>query len=236
MVNGSAFEMPPRSSTFRTAAKTQCFIVVSALLLFLSSHIWRYLSSTIPILNGETTRQVCSKRNIDLFCSNISTVEDRYVGQSYSSPRFCGLCNQNLLTAYLQNVSIALQKKKGQECSELVVYGTAFGSKFKDLFDKDDWGNPNLQNLIITVHKRCFFAFVLAENEDQVVDESLLANITPDGLEYLIPIPKRILPYSEMRRNTKIFKMYGQFLFSVFSESGLVPAMILVYRFTGSFW
>jgi hypothetical protein len=60
-------------------------------------------------------------------------------------------------------------------------------------------------------HGRCFFNFVL--------DEGNATGVRNSTLGIRIPVPRAVLPYENMRRNTKLFKMYGGLIvFSLFAK------------------
>ena len=75
---------------------------------------------------------------------------------------------------------------------------------------------------LLQLHGPCFMTFVLAEHLNSNVTRATFPNskknsqlsttqyyYSNDGLQLLIPIQRKDLPYTNMRRNTKIFKMIG---------------------------
>jgi hypothetical protein len=103
-------------------------------------------------------------------------------------------------------------------CNDLVVFGAAFGSEYvqylrNELVDTDDapddseWVvNPGD---LIEKHGRCFFMFVNhPENmEGKTVKPWKL------GHYWLIPLQPKNMPYKNARRNTKLLKYTGQYVF-----------------------
>ena len=164
-------------------------------------------------VSSKIQKRIC-KDDPYIFCNQSTAPYPPYVGHSHTSDKVCGLCSQDLLTTWLAKVSILLQKIKGEECSDLVVYGSAFGAKYKSWYLENNTAHIKLKDLILKTHNQCFFIFVLADDDDRTVDESLLATMTPEGLEYIVSVPLGVFPYTEMRRNTKVFKMSGHFIFS----------------------
>jgi hypothetical protein len=72
---------------------------------------------------------------------------------------------------------------------------------------------------LLEKHGKCFFMFVLQEdmmktsyaeqNNHTTADVQLLHHL------WLVPIPRHVLPYQNQRRNTKLLKYHGHFLFSL---------------------
>ena len=85
--------------------------------------------------------------------------------------------------------------------------------------------SPEQVQQLLQLHGPCFMTFVLAEHLDSNVTQAVFPNknhnnnhknslqqkyyYSNDGLQLLIPIQRKDLPYTNMRRNTKIFKMIG---------------------------
>ena len=108
-----------------------------------------------------------------------------------------------------------------QKCKKLVVFGVAFGGNFvKDL------DAPHVQSLVnatdlLRRHDNCFFILTTEEdisNNAEIIDKYN----SPDrnfidpvviGHNILIPIPRDILPYHNPRRNVKLLKYMGQYMF-----------------------
>ncbi len=138
---------------------------------------------------------------------------------------------------YLHDLSQQLRALKEKECSSLIVYGVAFGEQYthwltRQQADPTDDDQPPDENVpfkmspeqvqqLLQRHGPCFITFVLAEHvgtslTHDSIDSSSSRNrgrpnyfYSNDGLQLLIPIQRKDLPYTNMRRNTKIFKMIG---------------------------
>jgi len=107
------------------------------------------------------------------------------------------------------------------KCKKLVVFGVAFGGNFvKDL------DAPHVRSLInatdlLERHDRCFFILTTEqdiENNHEIVkryNSADLSFIDPVviGHNVLIPLPASILPYKNPRRNVKLLKYVGQYMF-----------------------
>lgn len=61
--------------------------------------------------------------------------------KSLTSALTYGLCNQGKFASYLARMVQRLEELKRAECSELVVYGAAFGDKFVNLLKTSDGKN-----------------------------------------------------------------------------------------------
>jgi hypothetical protein len=121
-----------------------------------------------------------------------------------------------------------------QDCKRLVVFGVAFGGEFVTDLDA-----PHVRLLInatdlLRRHGRCFFIFT-SEEDIRNVSSTARANMWNEpgggnassyhtssdgytnpiaiGHNILIPIPSSILPYRNPRRNVKLLKYMGQFMF-----------------------
>jgi hypothetical protein len=128
---------------------------------------------------------------------------------------------------YLYDLSEQLRSLKEKECSSLIVYGVAFGEQYTHWLTRqqgDTKGVPYQRNAeqvqeLLRLHGPCFMTFVLAEHlTDSVTQVNNNNNSSTtenqyyysnDGLQLLVPIHRKDLPYANMRRNTKIFKMMG---------------------------
>jgi len=107
------------------------------------------------------------------------------------------------------------------KCKKLVVFGVAFGGNFvKDL------DAPHVRNLInatdlLNRHGRCFF--ILTTERDIEDNADIITKHNSPGLSFidpvvvghntLIPLPSTILPYKNPRRNVKLLKYVGQYIF-----------------------
>jgi len=108
-----------------------------------------------------------------------------------------------------------------KKCPKLAVFGVAFGGNFvKDL------DAPHVHSLInatdlLSRHGRCFFIFTTEadiENNKDAIDmhntgERSFIDPVAIGHLILIPIPAAVLPYKNPRRNVKLLKYVGQYLF-----------------------
>ncbi|KAL3915735.1 MAG: hypothetical protein SGILL_005505, partial [Bacillariaceae sp.] len=128
-----------------------------------------------------------------------------------------------------------------EHCHDLVVFGVAFGGDF--VTDLDAPHVHKLVNAtdLLQKHGKCFFILTLQDdierNKEQLAKSSMLSTYSdrnassstqheaddqPDdnfnelimiGHNILIPIPQDILPYRNPRRNVKLLKYMGQFMF-----------------------
>jgi hypothetical protein len=131
---------------------------------------------------------------------------------SVGSAETCGLCGQNKLVLFLTKVGENLKEKKGKECSKLAIFGVAFGDKYESMMMK----NPAVIDEMNAKHGKCFFTFVLDEDDDGAMQSQNYTQSTYLGIK--IPVPRAVLPYENMRRNTKLFKMYGGLMVFSFAE------------------
>jgi hypothetical protein len=107
------------------------------------------------------------------------------------------------------------------KCKKLVVFGVAFGGNFvKDL------DAPHVRTLVnatdlLRRHDRCFFILTTEQDIENNADIVEKYN-NPDrtfidpvviGHNILIPLPSGILPYKNPRRNVKLLKYMGQYMF-----------------------
>jgi hypothetical protein len=144
---------------------------------------------------------------------------------SKTSDLTCGMeRDSSMFTSFFRG---ELWKTKFQpltkKCKKLVVFGVAFGGNFvKDL------DAPHVQSLVnatdlLRRHGRCFFILTteddIQNNADIVKkyngDEKERSFIDPVtiGHNTLIPIPREVLPYHNPRRNVKLLKYMGQYMF-----------------------
>ncbi|VEU36298.1 unnamed protein product [Pseudo-nitzschia multistriata] len=142
--------------------------------------------------------------------------------QSKTSAITCGMSAD---TPFSRFFSSQLWKTKFEplikQCNKLVVFGVAFGGNFvKDL------DAPHVQKLVNATdlerrHGRCFF--ILTTENDVVRNQHIVDKyngkdrsfIDPIAVGHntLVPIPDDILPYKNPRRNVKLLKYVGQYLF-----------------------
>jgi hypothetical protein len=133
---------------------------------------------------------------------------------SVGSAESCGLCGQNKFVRFLTEVREHLKEKKGKECSKLAIFGVAFGKRnYGSMMMKD----KKVVKEMNKKHGKCFFTFVLeGDHVDGATQRQKLTQSTYLGIK--IPVPITVLPYKNMRRNTKLFKMYGGLLVFSFAE------------------
>eukprot|EP00536_Pseudo-nitzschia_multiseries_P013743 jgi/Psemu1/212646/e_gw1.608.5.1 len=108
-----------------------------------------------------------------------------------------------------------------KKCNKLVVFGVAFGGNFVRDLDA-----PHVRSLINATHLeerhgQCFF--ILTTEHDVVTNREIVDKYNVEdrsfvdaitiGHNILIPIPDNILPYKNPRRNVKILKYMGQYMF-----------------------
>lgn len=142
---------------------------------------------------------------------------------SRTSSLTCGMAsNSSIFTSFFRG-RLWMQKFEPlmKQCTKLAVFGVAFGGDFvKDL------DAPHVRSLVnatdlINRHGRCFFILTteddIQKNADIVnkynsADRSFVDPIMI-GHNTLIPIPKEVLPYQNPRRNVKLLKYMGQYVF-----------------------
>ena len=140
------------------------------------------------------------------------------VGTSRTSGHTCGLgCGSSRFATVLDTIVDELTDRFSDECHELVVYSVAFG----EMHEKTILQPPALFNATTglgsklnasdmhATHGQCFFTFVLASDTVNGVATQKSA----DGLDWLVAIDPKDLPYSGMRRNAKLIKMHGNLIF-----------------------
>lgn len=118
----------------------------------------------------------------------------------------CGLPNEedsnnNEWSQFLREHTLPQLERFETECSRLVVYGVAFGADHVGKLVNTDRLDTDA---LLQLHGHCFFMFCLEED----MPENSLA-----GHYRLIPIPRAVMPYRNLRRNAKLFKYIGHFLF-----------------------
>lgn len=138
---------------------------------------------------GDSTFHDCSSPEKDIGWILSGTTKSR------TSDLSCGLDGDSKLAQYLRNLSLA-------DC-KTVVYGVAFGQKYvrslQTVYTRRYLNSPEL----LRQHGRCFFMFCLE-------GECTAGKVAHTQL---IPIPRDILPYQSLRRNTKLLKYHGHFIF-----------------------
>ena len=136
--------------------------------------------------------------NVNENCSSNITY-----GRSRSSPlnRTCGFC-QN---AYFQEVRDELALRYKQKCKGMVVYGVAFGEKYANWLNEPDMKYLETRTHDEAADGTCFFQFVR--------DVDINLTMSADGLQNLIRLRAENLPYQNMRRNAKLFKLNPHQLF-----------------------
>ncbi|CAK0788350.1 unnamed protein product [Prorocentrum cordatum] len=120
----------------------------------------------------------------------------------------CGFCRQNKFANFLGDLAKKFKELKQEECFQGVIYGVAFGSKYEAMLDTT---GDAIAHRLLQVHQRCFFYFVTSAAdfvEGAAYSDISLNRTSKNGLNILIPVPKSVLPYQNMRRNTKLFKMH----------------------------
>lgn len=140
-----------------------------------------------------------------------------------SNNHTCGLDSNDPFSAYFrgeiwkQNFEPLVSK-----CETLVVFGVAFGGNFvKDL------DAPHVRSLVnatdlLRRHGRCFF--ILTTEDDIQNNANIVEKYNSKdrkstdpiliGHNIMVPIPAEVLPYKNPRRNVKLLKYMGQYLFS----------------------
>jgi hypothetical protein len=163
-----------------------------------------------------------------------STVPWPLEGYVYSktSSMSCGMRSATPFSLFFRGT---LWKKKikplTQDCNRMVVFGVAFGGEFVQDLDA-----PHVRQLVnatdlLQRHGRCFFIFTSEEEfKNASLNGTAQQNSRQDrygnhthsddytdpimiGHNILIPIPSSILPYRNPRRNVKLLKYMGQFMF-----------------------
>ena len=178
------------------------------------------------IVQSRTSDRMCG------YCMDDLTSNDQSGAELKTSRR------ELQFAKYLYDLSQQLRALKEKECSSLIVYGVAFGEQYthwltRQRADPTDDGRPPDENVpfkmspeqvqqLLQRHGPCFMTFVLEEHVNQNMTRAYNDNensdtsdnqpkyyYSNDGLQLLIPIQRKDLPYTNMRRNTKIFKMIG---------------------------
>jgi len=126
---------------------------------------------------------------------------------SFTSPLACGISGNTVLNKFFRELAASIKETHGKECRRMVRFGVAFGTKHVGLLKITKGPIGDIDS--------CSFMFVLEEAKPPPVK---LSNNTNPRKSYryshnLVPIPRQVLPYKNMRRNTKLFKMHGHELF-----------------------
>ncbi|KAG7349222.1 hypothetical protein IV203_011819 [Nitzschia inconspicua] len=157
--------------------------------------------------------------------------------QSKTSNMTCGVKSSTPLSDFLHGEFWKNYiRPLTQHCLDLVVFGVAFGGDFvKDL------DAPHVRKLVnatdlLQKHGQCFFIFTSKEdierNKEHLTDQRARSGHVNDtitttnnfdnrddfelkfiGHNILIPIPDQALPYRNPRRNVKLLKYMGQYMF-----------------------
>lgn len=137
------------------------------------------------------------------------------VGTSRTSGLTCGICKQNNFTRFLSRVSTVTRKLQ-REC-RIIIFSVIFGKQTqKRLF--------NLALARSSEINKCMFIFVLESDARKSIEngdlypasskkEQLLWRSNLDTTAFRIPVPDEILPYKNLRRNVKLFKLHGHHFF-----------------------
>lgn len=110
----------------------------------------------------------------------------------------CGLCGTGKVAEYLRELRDEIAKKYAQKCEGLVVYGAAFG---KD-YNKRNRARVlrKFSKRVVKRHGTCFFEFVTYKGGKKRTH-------SVDNSHVLIAVDIKRLPYSNNRRNVKLFKL-----------------------------
>jgi len=126
---------------------------------------------------------------------------------SKTSGLSCGLSADSKLASFLKENIVPFLRGYKDECQDLVVYGVAFGSPHvKTMADGAHYLDSES---LLKKHGHCFFMFVL---EDDLPPSPSMGHF------HLVPVPSKVLPYQSLRRNTKLLKYHGHFLFDYASH------------------
>lgn len=112
-----------------------------------------------------------------------------------STPFSCGMAANNTLANFFNELTTTLHNKyySDTNCRQAIRFGAAFGLTHAEML------KPTRR-----IVSPCAFMFVLEEE------------MPPPRLstaEHFVPIPRHVLPYKNMRRNVKLFKLHGHLLF-----------------------
>ncbi|KAG7349980.1 DUF616 domain containing protein [Nitzschia inconspicua] len=107
-------------------------------------------------------------------------------------------------------------------CPTTVVFGVAFGSEFLNdmMMSRTESGGRVNSTLMLENNGRCFFMFTLQETlqslaslNNETTSNSTFTTPVLLGHNWVIPIPKHVLPYTNNRRNAKLLKYMGHYAF-----------------------
>ena len=202
------------------------FLLLCLLLALLSHHVvnsfWEDVApSKAPNNRIAHDRSIIKKKQRRRLDHRICTSPERNVSwplggsvSSLFSYLTCGLSNDSELSRYLRTSTIPhLDTKFSAKCNNLVVYGTAFGDAYVKGIGAT---HRRMREKLHKQHGECYFMFCLAEEkQERSVD---ITAFQMSGYMWLVPIPRDVLPYKSMRRNTKIFKFNGHLLFPFVKE------------------
>ena len=158
--------------------------------------------------------------------------DDTVSARSFTSNAVCG-GQMNDWTRYMQYISNTLEKQMGPQCSSMSIYGVALGLPYLQLISRGRLEKKKNKKKHPNKEDPCFFYFVLADELKEVLllqhenhrpskkDLAVLDNPNALTLQYksgdgngiLVPIHASRLPYQNMRRNTKLFKLNGHNMF-----------------------
>ncbi len=169
--------------------------------------------SSVPIPAMEVLHTSCESHDYDCpspfgRCPivNASTSESNSIVLSLSTNLTCGMCSrQDGFASYISDLVYHLKFALHPKCSDLIVYGVAFGSKYVEKVK-----HPKLRGKEET-YSECSLIFLL-----EIDYQKIFARPGISGQDYFtvfVPIAEKQLPYKSMRRNTKLFKMHGHLLF-----------------------
>jgi len=125
----------------------------------------------------------------------------------------------NPASVYMSKYVERLQDLKQHECSDLVVYGAAFGGAYVDMLNTPrNSRNHALSKKLLRTHGSCFFTFVQQEKENYETTAKAITTLktlerAKDGLNILLPVDTSALNFANMRRGTKLFKFFGHKIF-----------------------
>lgn len=147
------------------------------------------LAALMPVVLNYTRQCTSPERNVSW----------PLVGEaaSVTSRLHCGTLSETPLSDYFSFLATSLKEEYGEECRHWVRFGVAFGGSHVE----------RLRPFRRAPHK-CTFMFVLEDEYPQKHNDT-----NSFGFETLVPIPRHVLPFKNMRRNVKLFKMHGHELF-----------------------
>jgi len=186
---------------------------------------WPQLSS-VALAKGLETPRVCSNPEWGSQPSFVSysgkgglpVSEESTDEQSRIANLGCKFQNdENPASVYMWKFAKSLKIMKRRECSNLVVYGAAFGSTYTDMMNIP----KNSRNLaktkaLLREHGSCFFIFVQQEEDEaRRTGNAVLTKLVraKDGLNILLPVDLAALNVVNKRRGTKLFKFFGHKIF-----------------------